>query len=114
MTREQFLDFCRNMPGALVDQPFREDFETWIARHADTKKWFAAVLRHGGRDFVDLKCEPVEAEFLRSVFQGIAEGYHMNKRHWITVFFESDVPDDLLKQLTKNSYQLTEAKKKNG
>ena len=111
MTREQFLNFCRNIPGALVDQPFNGDFESWIARHVGSKKWFAAVLSHGGRDFVNLKCEPIEAEFLRSVFQGITEGYHMNKTHWISVYFESDVPDDLLERLTKNSFDLTEVKR---
>lgn len=108
MNKEQYLDFCREIPGAALDQPFNEDFDTWIARHADTKKWFAAVLRHEGRDFVDLKCDPIEGDFLKSVFSGIAEGYHMNKVHWITVYFESDVPDGLLRELTEKSFRLTQ------
>ena len=85
---------------------------SYIARHRDSGKWFAAILEHGGRDFVNLKCEPIEAEFLRSVYAGIEPGYHLHKIHWNTVYFDSDVPDDLLKQMTMASFRLTEARKR--
>ena len=113
MTRDKYLDFCRAIPGALVDQPFDEDFETYIVRHCDNRKWFAAVLRHDGRDLINLKCEPIEAEFLRSVYEGIIPAYHMNKTHWNTVYLDSDVPDELLRQLTMASYKLTARKQRN-
>ena len=111
MNKDEYLEFCRSIPGALVDQPFEEDFETHIARHADTGKWFAAVLHHNGRDFVNLKCDPVEAEFLRSVYKGIEPGWHMNKTHWNTVVFDSDVPEELIRSLTLESFRLTEKKR---
>lgn len=107
MKRDEYLDFCRNIPGAVVDQPFDGEFETYIARHAVSRKWFAAVLENDGRQLVDLKCDPIESEFLRSVYEGIVPGYHMNKTHWITVYFESDVPDELLRRLTMASFKLT-------
>ena len=112
MNRSEYLDFCRGIAGAKVDQPFEEDFVSTIARHADTGKWFAAVLEHDGRDFVNLKCDPIEAEFLRGAYAGIAPAYHMNKTHWITVYFESDVPDDLLRALTAASFRLTGGRKR--
>ena len=111
MNKEEYLEFCRSVSGALVDQPFEEDFETYIARHADTGKWFAAVLHHNGRDFANLKCDPVEAEFLRSVYAGIEPGWHMNKTHWNTVVFDSDVPDELICSLTLESFRLTGKKR---
>jgi len=112
MTKDEYLDFCRTIPGALVDQPFEEDFETYIVRHRDNRKWFAAVLRHNGRDLINLKCEPIEAEFLRSVYEGIVPAYHMNKTHWNTIYLDSDVPDELLRQLTLASRKLTAKKRK--
>lgn len=112
MTKEEYLAFCRGIEGAAVDQPFDEDFTSYIARHVDSRRWFAAILAHDGRDFVNLKCDPVESDFLKSVFAGVAPAYHMNKTHWITLYFESDVPDDLLRALTMKSYKLTEGKKK--
>ena len=112
MNRDEFLDYCRDLPGAIVDQPFEDGFETYIARHGDSRKWFAAALEHDGRQFVNLKCDPIESEFLRSVYSGIVPGWHMNKTHWITVFYDSDVPDELLRQLALASYRLTETRKK--
>lgn len=111
MTKDEYLDFCRGLNGVVVDQPFEEDFSSWIARHQDSRKWFAAILEHGGREFVNLKCDPIESEFLQSVYDGIVPGYHMNKTHWISVYFDSDVPDMLLMELTKMSFKLTTKKK---
>ncbi len=112
MTREEYLDYLRNIGGATVDQPFEEDFETYIARHTDNRKWFAAILNIHGRYGVNLKCDPLEADFLRSVYEGVTEGYHMNKTHWNTVYFDSDVPDEELIRMTMNSFSLTEKKKR--
>lgn len=112
MRKEEYLEYCRCLPGVVVDQPFEGDFATYIARHGDTRKWFAAVLEHGGCEFVNLKCDPIESEFLQSVFAGIKPGYHMNKTHWISVYFGSDVPDELFCQLTLASFHLTDTKRK--
>lgn len=114
MNREEYLDFCRGLVGVTVDQPFEEDFNAYIARHTDSRKWFAAILEHNGEKFVNLKCDPIESVFLQSVYEGVKPGYHMNKTHWISVRFESDVPDELLRQLTMASFRLTEKKRKNG
>ena len=112
LNKEEYLDFCRSIAGAAVDQPFEEDFTTYIARHADSRKWFAAVMELGGRAFVNLKCEPIEADFLRSVYAGIEPGYHMNKTHWNTVYLDADVPDALLQQMTMNSFRLTSGRRR--
>lgn len=112
MTKEQYLEYLRNMGGATVDQPFDEDFDTWIARHTDNRKWFAAILNIHGRFGVNLKCEPMEADLLRSIYDGVTAGWHMNKTHWNTVYFDSDVSDEELIRMTENSFKLTENKKK--
>lgn len=33
----------------------------------------------------------------------------MNKKHWISVRFDSDVPGELLKELVRQSYELATA-----
>lgn len=112
MTREQYLQHLRTIIGAELDQPFDEDFETWIARHTDNRKWFAAILNIHGRYGVNLKCDPMEADLLRSIFEGVTPAYHMNKVHWNTVYFDSDVPDAELIRMTDMSFQLTAKKRK--
>ena len=112
MTKSAFLSLCASMPGAQTDQPFEGDFVSTIARHGDSRKWFAACLQWNGRDIVNLKCDMLRGEFWRGQFTGVVPGYHMNKIHWNTVYFDSDVPDDLLKQMTMASFRLTEARKR--
>ncbi len=112
MTKDEYIEHLRNMGSTVVDQPFDEDFETYIGRHSDSKKWFAAILNIHGRYGVNLKCDPIEADFLRSVYEGVTAAYHMNKTHWNTVYFDSDVPDEELIRMTENSFNLTDKKKR--
>ncbi|MDP9258228.1 MAG: MmcQ/YjbR family DNA-binding protein [Actinomycetota bacterium] len=36
----------------------------------------------------------------------IVEGYHLNKRHWITITLNSDATDEQVRQLIQDSYEL--------
>ena len=112
MTKEAYIEFCKNMGGVEVDQPFNEDFESTVARHSDTKKWFALIMEYQGKTVVNLKCDPMESDFLRSVFNGVIPAYHMNKVHWNTVFLDSDVPDEEIERMTLVSFGLTDKRKK--
>ncbi len=55
---------------------------------------------------INLKCDPGKAIELREQYAGISPGYHMNKKHWITVNVNEDVPDTLLQELISASYTL--------
>ncbi len=111
MTKQEYLDYCRTLHNAVADQPFDEDFNTWVLRHKNSRKWFALLMEHDSTDVVNLKCDPMESDFLRSVYKGVTPAYHMNKVHWNTVYLDSDVPDEELKRMTQNSYNLTMARK---
>ena len=113
MTKEKYLEFCRNISGASIDQPFNDDFNSYAARHTISRKWFALIMELDGKDIVNLKCEPMQADFLRSVYKGIIPAYHMNKVHWNTVYLDSDVPDEEIESMTLESFNLTEKSKKN-
>ncbi len=59
MTKDAYLQYCGAIPGAAVDCPFQQErsdliASTRIARHADTGKWFAAVMEREGAAFVNL------------------------------------------------------------
>lgn len=110
MTKEEFLEFCKTLGGAELDSPFDEDFETVVARHSVNRKWFALVMEHNGEWIVNLKCDPMEADFLRRAFEGVTPAYHMNKTHWNTVYLNSDVPREEIERMTISSFELTEKK----
>lgn len=109
MTRDEYMEYCKTIVGASSDTPF-EDSDIIIVRHTDTRKWFAAIMKLDGKDIVNLKCEPMEADFLRSAYEGVTPAYHMNKTHWNTVYLESDVPREEIINMTEKSFALTAQK----
>ena len=111
MTRQEYLDYCGTISSAVMDTPF-DEAETVALRHRDTRKWFGLVMEHGGRVIVNLKCEPMEADFLRQAYEGVIPAYHMNKTHWNTVYLDSDVPDEEIFRMTMVSFELTKKKVK--
>ena len=59
---------------------------------------------------VSLKCEPELAASLRETHPAIAPGYHLDKRHWITITLDGSLEGDLLDDLVDGSYDLVVAK----
>lgn len=111
MTREQLMEHALTLCGASADNPFEEG-DTVVLRHTDTGKWFGLIMKLNGRDIVNLKCEPLNAEFLRSIYRGVIPAYHMNKVHWNSVYLDWDVPDDEIKLMIDTSFELTMKKSK--
>ena len=58
---------------------------------------------------INLKADPEEAVALREQYEAVQPGYHMNKKHWITVLNDGSIPDKLLIRWIDNSYQLVVA-----
>ena len=112
-TRHEIIEYCLTFPAAYEDYPFAElpgDGETTVMRHRTNKKSFAMILNHDGKLYLNLKCEPLEADFLRQAFEGAIPGWHMNKEHWNSVIVGSDVPDDEIKRQIGMSYDLIKPK----
>jgi len=55
---------------------------------------------------VNLKCDPNKIIDLQERFSGVLPGYHMNKKHWITVLLNEDVSDTLVMEWVRDSYFL--------
>ncbi|MEG0909947.1 MAG: MmcQ/YjbR family DNA-binding protein [Ruthenibacterium sp.] len=106
MTRAEVTDYCLAFPDAAEDYPFGDKSST-ILRHKSNRKWFALVFEQDGRLCVNLKCEPMEADFLRRVYKAVLPAWHMNKTHWNTVVLNSDVPTEELFAMIDRSFDLT-------
>jgi predicted DNA-binding protein (MmcQ/YjbR family) len=108
MDIETFRKYCLSFNGAKEKLPFEKatsqyDKDLLVFYVAD--KWFCFV-NIDKFDFCDLKCDPQESKELQEKYQGIKPGYHMNKKHWISAYFNSDVPDSVIKELVGKSYEL--------
>jgi predicted DNA-binding protein (MmcQ/YjbR family) len=115
MTRQDIINFCLTFPAAYEDYPFDkivDENATTVMRHKSNKKSFALIMRHGGKLYLNLKCDPFEADFLRQAFKAVIPGYHMSKVHWNTVVCgeDCDVPVEEIKRMVGNSYDLIKPK----
>lgn len=63
-----------------------------------------------GNIWVNVKCEPVKAEFLRSVNQSVIPGYHMNKTHWNSIIMDGSMPIETVFGMIADSYDLIKPK----
>ena len=106
----EWIDFCRTLPQSYEDYPFGEGWT--VMRRRDSGKGFAFFFRREGVLQVNLKCGPMEADFLRSVYSGVRPAYHMNKVHWNSVLLDGSVPEEEIRRMILNSYDLTSPHKK--
>jgi predicted DNA-binding protein (MmcQ/YjbR family) len=111
VTKRELIDYCLTYPSAYEDYPF--DKTAAVMRHKGNNKMFALIGERSGAVYINLKCEPMRADFLRSVFVSVTPGWHMNKVHWNTVTMgagtscASDVPAGELYNMIQHSFDLT-------
>ena len=103
MTRSEVEEYLASMPGAYLDYPFGP--ETAVYRAANDRLF--ALIAEGSEPLrVSLKCDPQLAELLREKYETVLPGYHLNKRHWNTLIFTGQLPDDEVRDLMRHSYEL--------
>lgn len=71
---------------------------------------FCLMTLDGQWDFYNIKVDPDYGVELCDRYSGIRPGYHMNKRHWISVDFNGDVSDRFQERLIYHSYCQTASK----
>jgi predicted DNA-binding protein (MmcQ/YjbR family) len=102
---EDFREYCLSKPG--VEETFPFDNKTLVFKVME--KMFAIGDVDDFTGF-NAKCDPEWAIELREQYpEGIIAGFHSNKKHWNTIFADSNVPDDLQRKLIDHSYNLVAA-----
>lgn len=103
--RQEVLDYGMTLPDVYMDTPFRD--ENWILlRYKKNKKVFAWTYEKDGFMWVNLKVEPEWRDLWRSIYEAVIPGYHQNKEHWNSVRLDDSIPDDELKRMIAESYDL--------
>ncbi|MBL7473854.1 MmcQ/YjbR family DNA-binding protein [Robertkochia sediminum] len=105
---DRLRDHCISKKGVTESFPFDKDtlvFKVMGKMFAliPLEKWEA------GDPWVNLKCDPDRSQELRAQYQGITPGFHMSKKHWNSVRCNTDVPPQLVLELTDHSYELVVA-----
>jgi predicted DNA-binding protein (MmcQ/YjbR family) len=68
-------------------------------------KMFAVLSVRGVEDVI-LKCDPMLASVLRKDFTGVGHRSHLDRRYWISVRLDADVPIKEIRRLVSLSYDL--------
>ena len=106
MNFKQLGSYMLKKQGVTFDYPFDEKVRVYRI----AEKMFALTADETPLE-VNLKCDPIYALELRSIYEGVRAGYHMNKKHWNTVTLtDSDVDDESVKELIDHSYELVFSK----
>lgn len=98
-------DCAEELPGAQLEHPFGPDWEVFKVRG----KVFMLMTGVPGRPVVILKADPGEAHALQEHNSHITPGYHMNKKHWITLEGGDGIGKELVRELVTDSYLLVVA-----
>ena len=114
LKQEEIYEYVKKQYGTIPEYLWKSSPESAILRHKNGK-WYAAILRveksklgleeEGMVDIINVKCEPDMVGLLTQTY-GFLSGYHMNKKYWISVYFNQDVPDNKIKELIKQSYDI--------
>lgn len=93
---------AQELPGSELTHPFGPEFDVWKV----CGKMFLFLTELDGELIVNLKAGPFDAEALRTAHSNIIPGWHMNKKHWITVRPGGTVDVELFDELVTDSYLL--------
>lgn len=101
MNIEILREYCISKKNVTESFPFDED--TLVFK---TKGRIFALVNLEGDLSINLKCNPVLAVELRERHSSVMPGYHMNKKHWNTVYIDGSVPDKEIFSWIDHSYDL--------
>ena len=105
MDSEIIRSYCLSKSHVTEGFPFDET--SLVFKVAD--KMFALLdLENDLR--MNLKCKPDRSIELRERYPAIQPGYHMNKKHWNTVYIDGTLSQDEVFELIDHSYDLVVSK----
>jgi predicted DNA-binding protein (MmcQ/YjbR family) len=106
MNIEILREYCISKKGVTESFPFGKDTLVFKVH----EKIFALVNLDGDLS-INLKCDPSLAIELRERYSSVIAGYHMNKKHWNTIYLDGSVPDKEILKWIDHSYSLVIKKK---
>lgn len=113
--REKIISYAREKYATEPEYLWLKTPDTFVLRNSKNKKWYAAVLQvkksafgyddNSIVDVINLKCNPITREFLLAEGRCFP-GYHMNKKHWISIILDSNIDFNILCNIIDESYNI--------
>jgi predicted DNA-binding protein (MmcQ/YjbR family) len=94
------------MPGAVAEPFSARKTSPPVAILYKVMDKIFAILSVRQIENVILKCDPHLVRMLRERYAGIGHRSHLDRRYWISVTLNADVPSKEIKRLVAQSYNL--------
>lgn len=97
---EQAHEFALTLPFSEIGWPFGPEFDVFTVEG----KIFMIKMTLRGEAIVNLKVDPEQSLLHQAIYPHIKPGYHMNKKHWISVYPGDEITTSLLNSLIEDSW----------
>ena len=106
--RKEVLDYGMTFPDVYIDTPFHDT--NWVLlRCKGSRRAFAWTYEREGHIWVNVKADPQWRDFWRNAYSSVLPGYHQNKEHWNSIILDGTVPDQDIRRMIAESYDLVRA-----
>lgn len=103
--REEAINYGLSFPDTYMEAPFHDP--SWqLIRVTGSKKAFLWIYERNGYINLNVKVRPEWRDFWRDAYEAVTAGYHQSKEHWNTVILDGSIPDEVVKQMIAESYDL--------
>lgn len=103
--REEAINYGLSFPDTYMEAPFHDP--NWqLIRVTGSKKVFLWIYERNGYINLNVKVRPEWRDFWRDAYEAVTAGYHQSKEHWNTVILNGTIPDEVVKQMIAESYDL--------
>lgn len=104
-TREEALTYGMSFPDTYREAPFHDP--NWqLVRVKKSKKAFLWTYEKDGYININLKVDAEWRDLWRKTYKAVLPAYHQNKERWNTVILDGSIPDDVIKRMIAESYDL--------
>ena len=104
-TREEALEYALSFKNTYKDTHFR-DLNWQLVRIKGSKKAFLWTYEMDGYIRLNVKVDPEWRDYLRGAYAAVQPGYHQNKEHWNTIILDGTIPDEDIRRMIAESYDL--------
>lgn len=111
MNIEEFRDFCLSLPGSSEKMPFQAfcAAKSVLAFYVCGKIFcFFDIDKF---DACTIKCRPDIIDELKARYMAVGEPYNMSRKYWISIRFNGDMPEQMIRSMVSGSYALVKSQK---
>ena len=104
-TRNEAMAYGLSFPNTYTEAPFHDP--NWdLVRVKGSKKAFLWIYEKDGLINLNVKVSPEWRDFYRQIYEAVIPGYHQNKEHWNTIILDGSIPDEDIKRMIAESYDI--------